>query len=147
MAGWPDTMSTFERNVHNFVNGFDLVPRALGNGGIVRLFEVLLSWKHVHIYPPWVCKITSLIGSSRQYIQQTIASMKGDTGILTQYREMMQGGTDLVFNMMHYQPFGEFYFLYIVKKKLEVITVRLIKADTMFEKRLFITMPVTCDYT
>ena len=33
-------MGEHENGVHNFINAFDLVPRALGNGAGVKLFGV-----------------------------------------------------------------------------------------------------------
>ena len=71
-----------------------------------------------------------------------MATLKGDLDVMGQYRKVSHG-TDFLFNTSHYQPYGEYYFLYSEEKRT---IMRMIKADSLAEKRIIITLPVHFEF-
>jgi len=82
--------------------------------------------------------VPRLLGNSAAVrLFEALVGLKGtSSAALRQYRETASNN-DILFNTDHYQPYGNFYWLYHTKK-----TLCLLKAETQYENRVFMTMPV-----
>jgi len=132
-------MKNYEHNVHNFVNRFDIVPRILGNSAAVKLLKVCQFLFLAFLCSPYhnILWCSYPIQLSSSLYLQIFAGTKGDVGMMMRCGEL--SSTDFVLNLQNYQPYGEFYFLYHEPFGI----LRIIKPNTLLEKRVILTLPVT----